>query len=282
MILLITLLSGCIKDDLSDCYTTLYFSYLGDGTQEIFPEKIEKVNLYIYNEGGSLVQSIILDESALKQQQITLNLPNGKYHLVCWGNSFGHTQINDDSSLNTGFVSTPEYSRKDIITTNDSLYYASKDIDFSQDVTRTDTVRFNSAHIKMLIDIAGLEDMRLPDGSSPLSVQMTNLSPTVSFNRVFSNEDVDYFPVSLFDAELHDFEARFDVLRFNDDNDININLTSKETGNVIYSMPLKQFMRDNKITVNNINEAFIGIRFAFNGTAITVKPWDEEEIRPGM
>ena len=41
-------------------------------------------------------------------------------------------------------------------------------------------------------------------------------------------------------------------------------------------------MKDNDITVDGINEAAIGIRIYFNGTAVTVKPWNEEVIRPGQ
>ena len=43
-ILLLVTVTGCIKENLDDCETTLYFSYLGDGTKEIFPQKIEKVD----------------------------------------------------------------------------------------------------------------------------------------------------------------------------------------------------------------------------------------------
>ena len=44
-ILLLVTVTGCIKENLDDCETTLYFSYLGDGTKEIFPQKIEKVDM---------------------------------------------------------------------------------------------------------------------------------------------------------------------------------------------------------------------------------------------
>ena len=47
-------------------------------------------------------------------------------------------------------------------------------------------------------------------------------------------------------------------------------------------MQLKDFMKENDITVDGINEVTIGIRILFNGTAITVKPWNEEIIRPGQ
>ena len=51
-LLLLVTVTGCIKENLDDCETTLYFSYLGDGTKEIFPQKIEKVDMYIYNQNN--------------------------------------------------------------------------------------------------------------------------------------------------------------------------------------------------------------------------------------
>lgn len=41
-------------------------------------------------------------------------------------------------------------------------------------------------------------------------------------------------------------------------------------------------MKDNRISVDGINEVTIGIRFRFNGTSVTVSPWDEEVIKPGF
>ena len=58
-ILLLVTVTGCIKENLDDCETTLYFSYLGDGTKEIFPQKIEKVDMYIYNQNNVFVQKKI-------------------------------------------------------------------------------------------------------------------------------------------------------------------------------------------------------------------------------
>lgn len=281
-VLISLLTTGCIKENLDDCYSTLYFSYLGDGTTEIFQQKTGKVNLYVYNEGGTLVQDIVLEKSDLRKQQgVTLNLPSGKYRVVCWGNPYGDTDIENTSSINTGIVAAKAYFRREVVTTNDSLYYGARDIDVLQDINHTDTVRFVSAHIKMLIDLRGLEDLKEADGSSPLSIEMTNLSPSVNFSDQFSTNNETYYPIERFDDATKDFRARFNVLRFNDDNDIYINLTNKETDTVIYSMPLKDFMIKNNITVNGINEILIGIRFIFNGTSITVAPWDEEVIIPG-
>ena len=87
-ILLLVTVTGCIKENLDDCETTLYFSYLGDGTKEIFPQKIEKVDMYIYNQNNVFVQKTVLNRKELNRQRgTTLNLPSGQYHIICWGNS---------------------------------------------------------------------------------------------------------------------------------------------------------------------------------------------------
>lgn len=131
--LLVALTTGCIKEDLDSCDTNLIFRYFGDGTKDIFPEKIEKVDLYVYSENGALVETIGLDQGDLRNNQGTpLNLPAGKYRVVGWGNTKNDTRINQAAALNTALVAAPHYFTKEIITTNDSLYIGSRDIEIFQ------------------------------------------------------------------------------------------------------------------------------------------------------
>ena len=215
-ILLLVTVTGCIKENLDDCETTLYFSYLGDGTKEIFPQKIEKVDMYIYNQ------------------------------------------------------------------TNDSLYFGEREITIVNESYKVDTVYFSSAHIKMQIELEGLDVGSTRAATSPVSIEMGKLSSTVDFTKTFSNERVSYFPLVTFDSNVQKFGSKFNVLRFNDDNEVYLRLRDLQSNEELYTMQLKDFMKDNNITVNGINEAAVGIRIYFNGTAITVKPWDEEVIRPGI
>ena len=281
--LLTLFMAGCIKEDLEDCYTTLYFSYLGDGTQEIFLEKTGKVDVYVYNESGTLVQTIVLNRSELlKKQGVTLQLPDGRYRVVCWGNAYSDTQVTNGTALQSGLVGHPHYFTKNIIATNDSLYFGSRDVDLSADIYGVDTVRFSSAHIKMKLELIGLDDVKLPDGGSPIEVEVGNLSPVVDFSKKFSDENISYYPTGNFEKTSGVFKSQFNVLRFNDDNAVYVRLINKETNNTVYTVNLKDFMKENKMTVDGINEAVIGIRFKFNNTSIIVRPWEEEDIRPGM
>ena len=76
--------------------------------------------------------------------------------------------------------------------------------------------------------------------------------------------------------------GKFNVLRFNDENEVYLRLHDNQSNTELYTMQLKDFMKENNITVDGINEATVGIRIRFNGTTITVKPWNEEVIRPGL
>lgn len=281
--LLVVLATGCIKEDLDSCDTNLIFRYFGDGTKDIFPEKIEKVDLYVYSENGALIETIGLDQGDLRRYQGTpLNLPAGKYRVVCWGNTKNDTRINQAMALNTALVAAPHYFTREIITTNDSLYIGSRDIEIFQDASNTDTVYFSSSHIKMYLELDGLEDAVWTDGTSPIEIEVGNLSPTVDFAKTFSKENVSYRPIVKKEENTPGYKSRFNVLRFNDKNSIYINLVSKETNKTIYTLNLKDFMQYNQISVDGINEVTIGIRFRFNGTSVTVQPWDEEVIKPGL
>ena len=281
--LLVVLATGCIKEDLDSCDTNLIFRYFGDGTKDIFPEKIEKVDLYVYSENGALIETIGLNQGDLRRYQGTpLNLPAGKYRVVCWGNTKNDTQIDQAMALNTALVAAPHYFTREIITTNDSLYIGSRDIEIFQDASNADTVYFSSSHIKMYLELDGLEDAAWTDGTSPIEIEIGNLSPTVDFAKTFSSENVSYRPITKKEEDTPVYKSRFNVLRFNDNNSIYINLVSKKTSKTIYTLNLKDFMKYNQISVDGINEVTIGIRFRFNGTSVTVQPWDEEVIKPGL
>lgn len=283
-VLLLATATGCIKDSLDDCDTAaLYFSYLGDGTKDIFPQKIEKVNLYIYNSNNVCVQRTVLSRKELDRQHgTTLNLSSGQYHIVCWGNAFNDTRIDEGTTLQSSVVGEPHYFTKEVISTNDSLYFGERDITIINRGREADTVFFSSAHIKMRVQLEGLDAGSTRASVSPVNIEVGNLSPTVDFTKTFSTEYVPYHPAVSFDAVTESYVSKFNVLRFHDDNEVYLRLYDSLTNTEIYNIQLKDFMRKYNITVDGINEAMIGIRIYFNGTSIEVEPWGEKVIIPGI
>ena len=57
-------LSSCIREDLSECFSDnlLEMSYKGDGTEEIFPDKICRVDMYVFDSEGNCVSSAMLPQ----------------------------------------------------------------------------------------------------------------------------------------------------------------------------------------------------------------------------
>ena len=104
------LLTGCIKEEYDDCERcTLTFSYLGDGTSDIFPEKITDVSLYVFDANNRVVQTKRIEQNELKAFQGTkLNLEPGDYHIVGIGNQFDQTIVeNIPSARSSSATPTP-------------------------------------------------------------------------------------------------------------------------------------------------------------------------------
>lgn len=295
MLLITLLMAGCIKEDMADCPPSfsLYFSYKGDGNTEMFLEKERNVILFVYDYSSeSLIKKIALNRSDLvRQQGVDLDLPTGRYYVVCWGNVDKNTQMSAESLLNGGSIGSAAYYAKEAITTNDSLYYGGKEINIIRNgIDVVDTIKFKSDHIKMRIVTdetnAYVEDplnntRATNDTESILKIEMGNLSPTINFMDINSTEKVSYYPTSILNKNKA-YQTDFNVFRFSDNNDVYISLRNRVTNDVIYTMSLMEYMRKNNITVNDKNEVTIGIRFALTGMSITVKPWDEEVINPGI
>lgn len=284
LLLLCGLLCGCIRDDLSDCPVNqgaLYFRYYGDGNQDIFPDKIGEVTLYIYdNADGGLLETIILSDNQLHDQKMQLDLPAGDYHAVAWGNFLEATDAESMEELSTGIVGVADYFTRNTIRTNDSLYFGKLDFIIPENRIVNDTVFFNSAHVNMILDLVGLKDEAIVEGESPISFRASGLSPMVDFDGKASDVKTSYFPTTK--PEGDDFVARFNTMRFNNINDIQIDLLYDGSDEPMFTLDLSDYMALHKITVEDINEITIGIRFIFTGEAVRVENWVENEITPGF
>lgn len=296
LLLIPCIFTGCIKDNMDDCRRsyTLLFRYTGDGTADIFRQKVTKVDLYVYNaETKQLVETYSVDRAALEQLQgITLNnLAPGNYEAICWGNAAEHSAVDKCEHREQGSIASPEYYGGTPITTNDELYHAVKSFTISrawEDVK--ETCDFTCAHVNLKVRMEGFENAIFPltksgDNACPVGLRLTSLSGCCHFNGEPSETLVDYTPEAVRAAESETaYEAVFCTLRFEDENDIELQLTHPATGEPFYRLSMEQYLTDNNLSVEDRQEVELSIlvRFESGGVGITVQPFEEEDIHPGM
>lgn len=295
MLLIACIFTGCIKENMDDCYRsfTLFFKYTGDGTTDIFRQKVTKVNLYVYNtETKQMVQSYVIDRSALETLQgIRLDdLEPGSYKAICWGNAYEHSEIEQARDTDDGSITTPGYADGTPISTNDELYYGQEEFVFTKAwKDQQATCEFRCSHIDLYVRLEGFHDLVSPntraDGQCPVDVQLIKLPGYCDFTGTPQDAQTTYsldVVPNKDDATI--YESAFSTLRFNDVCEATLQLLNPATKEVFYSLSIEQFMADNNLSVDNRQEASLSILLKLNsdGISMTVSPFESEDIHPGL
>lgn len=296
MLLTACLFAGCIKDDLSDCRRsfTLLFRYSGDGTKDIFPEKVTKVHLYVYDtEDQVIVRSVELDRAALQQKQGVRfdDLEPGSYLAVCWGNVYESSIVRKAEQFGAGTVAAPEYHDGTSVDTNDELYFGKKTFTITNAWTdQQEVCDFQCAHIDMKVRLEGFENYVLPgqtraSDNIPVVLRLVNLPGYCDFSGKPLDEQTLYEPLLAADAEVAAaYESTFYTLRYTDDSSAQLQLINPATKEPFYTLSLAQFLADNNLSVEDEQEESVEILIRLNddGVSISVSPFEEEDIHPGL
>lgn len=279
MIVTLPLAGGCIRENMDDCKgkVTLRFRYVGDGTTDIFPEKIEHVTMYVYSiADGSLAAIHKYDDNALAAYQgADVMLFPGRYEVVCWGNALDETTINEGEK-----IAANGYFENTDIATNDPLYYGTIEIEVPETLVENNYIcDFVCSHVKFRVRVEGFDQttMGVP------SLELTQLASFTDFDNVPSDEErCSYHPVLAAgsDGEQTVYTAEFNTLRFNDDNDIMLRLHSDETRVVAHEFPLADFLHEHNIAVEGVNEVTVPIRIRFSPIGVTIDDWDSVPVNP--
>ncbi len=296
-IISIVLLSGCIKEEYDDCERcTLTFSYLGDGTTDIFPEKITDVSLYVYDANGQLVQTKHIAQNDLKVFQGTkLNLSKGVYHVVGVGNSFSKTEINapaSTSDMTERYFNHPNAEKGGKVEGNDSLYLGRQTIDVPNDWYKAD-VPFRSSHLKVsyTVEVKGANWMPMTrvmtDGHFTLKVN--NLTPLTNFENQTFGSAITYEPLLPLDTEDYKHKGYFNIMRHPKQSDVEFVLIENETGEVVHTLRLEDFLNEfTQIDVTK-QEVLIPIvvQLGYLGdictdVTVTIPEWMIKPITPGF
>lgn len=288
ILLVVLTMSGCIKEDLSDCppafNALLSFKYTGDNNDEgMFAKMIDGVNLYVFDKSGQFVIKQEINKSALIRFQGTqLNLNPGEYTIVCWGNLFEDTKVSNLDVFDSAVVNHPNYNVVGkLIPTNDHLYYGKYHITVPQSGVVSGEILFKGAHINMEIFVQGLG----LSGQKELYpvIEVRNLMPQYGFDMENRQPmQTTYQPNISYDEKLIASTAYFQVLRFADDNPVVIDIINPVTKEIKASINLKDFMLTEGIAIDDKNEITISmlIEFADLGIKITVPNWEDTDITP--
>lgn len=284
ILLFIGFTSSCIDDDdddyCSETNTSLLFTYTGDGGVEIFPSKVERVHLYVFGQENKQMEQLILEKNQLASYQgVKLNLPEGQYHVICWGNVFDKTSVKEGDEQ-ASEISSPEYYAQQPVTTNDSLYFAYHSLEVKPNRGGADTVRFLGAHIDFNVYLHGNYTSRQIE--SIYHIRINNLPPAYNFQKQNKYSFVSYYPVGINSSNGHVCVYKFNILQIKNDNSVTIDLIETQSGKIAYTLPLKEYMKKYNIHVDNKNEAAITVHFSISEIGVSVLPWENENIYPEL
>lgn len=276
-----------IKDNYEDCETvTLMFSYLGDGTMDIFQDKISSVSLYVYGADGSLHQTKTIEQNSLKAFQGTrLNLSPGSYSIVGVGNAFDKTAIeNTNASSHSDIWFANPNLGKGIVEGNDSLYLGKQNIVVPEELWYTAEVPFKSSHYKVSYTVKGyVEQTSSKAAETLLELKVHNLLPQTDFNnRVFGSR-VTYNPEIEYNNSNGDHQSYFNIMRQGEPANVEFELLDKKTGETLHTLKLADFLNEFPQVDISKQEVLIPIviEYRHTGVTITIPDWMINDVTPG-
>lgn len=280
LLLFLVLVTGCIKEDRSDCgRTILRFSYVGDGTTEIFRNKMKSVDLYVFDSNNECVHSLPLEQNELASQSKSLFLKPGTYRAVCIGNAMEETVTVGLSCQNFHEMrcTHPHCLDGGVIATNDSLYHGALTFTVPDSRAVDETIQFHAAHYDVCVEVKGYTPQE-GDPEIPLALQWTGMSEWVNFNNeVTSDELTDYFPQGQKMKEGYIFH--FDMLRQTKQ----VGIQLKDAWNqMLYQMNLCDFIAQHPEVDLMKEELLIPILIEFKsvGVQVSIPDWAVEQIKP--
>jgi hypothetical protein len=275
--------ASCIKEDVSDCYNTyrLALSYQGDGTTEIFPEKIASVDLYVFDDQKNCVYNAQLPEEDVKNQLTTLPpLDAGDYRIVCVGNAYDTKIVDlDAKDHNKTSFAAADHINGETVSGNDPLYWSAIDYTIQPyDVHKgieTHTTYFASSHYDLIVEVVGVEPATKASGYP--SIEVTGVSPYTDFtNRAYGT-------ATYVMETSHDggnlLGAASNIMRHKNHEDVNVVLKSGDT--VLATVNIADHVAQHNINTS-LHECVIPIRIEFStiGVEVTVPGWYIQGVYP--
>ena len=284
LLLMWGLASSCIGEDYSDCNNryVVNLSYLGDSSKEIFPDKINRVHMYVFDKENTCIYQTRLTEDEVSGQRTMLPpLDEGDYRLVFLGNPH-HTAVNGLSDC-TGFedvvFGSEDYWNGNVVSGNDSLYLASVQqtiLPFSsQKQISYTTAYFSASHYDISVEVVGVP-------SAP-KIVLTGVSPYTDFNNEAADDvETDYVLETVHDG-VSKATAKSNILRHLDHENVYLKVLDAE-GNELASVNFADFLRENSGQIDcTRNEVLIPFQIEFKSidkVEISLPDWWVMHVTP--
>lgn len=301
MLLLVpVLVTSCIKDDLDDCHNvTIYFQYLADGDKDVLYQYMDKVQLYVFDEGGHILgvgtydQDQLSSFSAVPSFKLT---PGKRYKVVAIGNAYDHTKVvnlETETDFNNIYIQDVNWGIDPVTTNHDDNYMGQKEFVMPDGnyVMYHDTVTLYSSHVDVDIEITGLPAPQTRS-TLPISVRIENSNAQTSFNNEINlDEKGTCYPELIYDEERGCYRTDdFALFRMDHDGHLDASccehelvLTDSE-GNELIRGSIYNFIKRNEEYIDvTKQEAYLPIEIQFIETNVTIKlpSWYVEDVEPG-
>ncbi len=297
--------TGCslINDDRDNCppleNVILSFRYMSINSVDIFQQNIGSVDVFVFDQYGCFVTRKSVTQQELNNfQGIRFQLAPGTYRIVCWGNVTPLTdicQLTAGSTLVSNATAFHTLCTSGVAENGDPLHYAPRISNMTNPLTDAyyltipeqgtvdEVIDFTGAHKTIEVYVKGFVD----EGSQPNNlprIELTSISQGYTFNMQTMSGTMKYDQLARTAMTNSGAVAAttFHTPLFLNDNPILINIRRPSTGEIIYTVNLKQFLQDNNIVLTSGRHDLISIMVEFKsvGVSVTLATWGDEPVKP--
>ncbi|WP_300814600.1 FimB/Mfa2 family fimbrial subunit [uncultured Bacteroides sp.] len=300
MLLLVpVLVTGCIKDDTDDCHNvTIYFQYLADGDKDVLYQYMDKVELYVFDEGGHILGVGTYNQDQLRNFSAVPSFklkPGKRYKVVAVGNAYDHTQVvnlTSSTSFENIYIQSPYWGVPDPVINHDDNYMGQKEFVMPEGnfVMYRDTVTLYSSHVDVDIEITGLPAPQTRD-EMPINVRFEHSNAQTSFNNEINlDEKGTCYPELIYDAERGCYRTDdFALFRMDNSGELHPDYCEHELvlstadGTELIRGSIYNFITRNREYIDiTKQEAYLPIEINFTPIEVTIKlpAWYVEDVEP--